>query len=30
LWMYPGSGTGGFLSRKALGAGWNIFSTVLS
>jgi hypothetical protein len=30
LWMYPGSGTGGFLSRKAVGAGWNIFSTVLS
>jgi stage II sporulation protein D len=29
LWMYPGNGTGGFLPRKAVGAGWNIFSTVL-
>jgi len=29
LWMYPGNGTGGFLPRKAVGSGWNIFSTVL-
>lgn len=29
LWMYPGNGTGGFLAPKALGAGWNIFSTIL-
>jgi hypothetical protein len=27
LWMYPGSGTGGFLARQAVAVGWNIFST---
>jgi hypothetical protein len=29
LRMYPGNGTGGFRSRKAVAAGRNIFSTVL-
>jgi len=30
LWMYPGNGTGGFLQRKVVGTGWNMFSTILS
>jgi hypothetical protein len=28
LWMHPGDGTGGFLQREAVGAGWSIFSTI--
>ena len=30
LWMYAGNGTGGFLPRKVVGTGWNMFSTILS
>jgi len=30
LWMYAGNGTGGFLLRKVVGKGWNMFSTILS
>jgi len=28
LWMHPGDGTGGFLQRTAVDAGWSIFSTI--
>jgi hypothetical protein len=30
LWLYPGSGTGLFLQRKAVGKGWNTLSRILS
>ena len=29
LWMYAGNGAGGFLQHKAVGTGWNMFSTIL-
>ncbi|MDN4645674.1 FG-GAP-like repeat-containing protein [Arthrobacter sp. PsM3] len=30
LWLYPGTGTGDWLKRIDLGAGWNVMSTIVS
>ena len=30
LWLYPGNGTGGFLSRRQIGSGWNAFTSFSS
>ena len=30
LWLYPGNGTGGWLPRVRVGAGWNVFDAVMS
>ncbi|WP_374956263.1 FG-GAP repeat domain-containing protein [Arthrobacter sp. MYb23] len=29
LWLYPGNGTGGWLSRVQAGQGWNAMTAVL-
>ncbi len=29
LWLYPGNGSGGWLPRSRVGAGWGIFSAIL-
>lgn len=28
LWLYPGNGTGGFMSRRLIGTGWNMFESI--
>jgi hypothetical protein len=30
LWLYPGDGTGGFLTRVSLGTGWNALNPIAS
>ena len=30
LWLYPGNGTGGFLSRRQMGQGWNSMTTIVT
>jgi hypothetical protein len=30
LWLYPGNGTGGWLSRSVVGSGWNVMTAILS
>jgi hypothetical protein len=30
LWLYPGNGSGGFLGRTSMGAGWNIFTAIIT
>jgi len=30
LWLYPGSGTGGFLSRRQIGTGWNTMTAIVT
>lgn len=30
LWLYPGNGTGGFLSRVQVGSGWNAMTALMS
>ena len=30
LWLYPGNGTGGFLSARVVGTGWNGFDSIIS
>ena len=29
LWLYPGTGTGGWLPRQQVGSGWNAMSAIL-
>ena len=29
LWLYPGNGTGGFLPRARVGAGWNVMDALV-
>jgi len=30
LYLYPGNGSGGWLSRRLIGSGWNIFTAIMS
>ena len=30
LWMYPGNGSGGFLTRSRIGVGWGSFTSLTS
>ncbi|HEX9225898.1 MAG TPA: FG-GAP-like repeat-containing protein [Arthrobacter sp.] len=30
LWLYPGTGTGDWLTRQSLGGGWNVMSSIVS
>jgi serine protease len=30
LWLYPGNGAGGWLSRKQVGTGWNGFTSLMA
>ena len=30
LWLYPGSGTGGFLPRQRMATGWNVFTAIVT
>ena len=30
LWLYPGSGAGGFLPRHQIGTGWNTMNTIVT
>jgi N-acetylmuramoyl-L-alanine amidase/Fibronectin type III domain/FG-GAP-like repeat len=30
LWLYPGNGAGGFLSRRQIGSGWNIMTAIVT
>jgi hypothetical protein len=30
LWLYPGNGKGGFLSRVRIGTGWNTMTAIMS
>ncbi|MFJ5958926.1 FG-GAP repeat domain-containing protein, partial [Paenarthrobacter sp. NPDC092416] len=29
LWLYPGNGTGGWLTPRQIGTGWNTMTTIL-
>ena len=30
MYLYPGNGSGGWLPRRLIGRGWNVFSTIMS
>jgi serine protease len=30
LWLYPGNGSGGWLARRQVGAGWNSFTSLVA
>jgi Zn-dependent metalloprotease len=30
LWLYPGNGTGGFLTERQIGSGWNVMTTIVT